>query len=200
MQLYVCLSHKILNISLKVFGLSMTKCGKSSSGIKTFAGHSPLWVLLAPRPPKRLVTQSSCGPRVWKLLIEEHSQPKWQAQGRFCVAPAICGGCRERPPPLGRTEAASRWNYTPLVAPLFSLCPDHLRQKANSLSVIFRMIHPSVHMDAALLFLPVHKHSASPLLRSTHYTRLNLNLWIQLCACSSVQCWNIFSIVPFGYI
>lgn len=88
-------------------------------------------------------------------------------------------------PPLGQAEAASRCNYTPLLAPL-SLCPDRLQQNVNSLCVIFVMIHPSVHMDTALLYLPAHKHSAWPLLLSTHYTVLNLNLWTQICACGFV--------------
>lgn len=34
------------------------------------------WALLVPSPLKRLVTQASSGPRVWKLLIEDRSQPE----------------------------------------------------------------------------------------------------------------------------
>lgn len=59
-----------------------------------------LWALLVPTPLKRLVTQASSGPRVWKPLIEDRSQPKWQIQGRFSVVFAVycsclCGGLRE---------------------------------------------------------------------------------------------------------
>lgn len=34
------------------------------------------WALLVPAPLKRLVTQASSGPRVWKLLIEDRLQPE----------------------------------------------------------------------------------------------------------------------------
>lgn len=46
-----------------------------------------------PAPLKRLVTQASGGPRVWKLLIEDRSQPGWHTQGRFSVFVAVCCSC-----------------------------------------------------------------------------------------------------------
>lgn len=52
-----------------------------------------LWALLVPTPLKRLVTQASSGPRVWKLLIEDCLQPEWQIQGRFSVVIAVCCSC-----------------------------------------------------------------------------------------------------------
>lgn len=54
------------------------------------------WALLAPAPLKRLVTQASSGPRVWKPPIEDCPQSEWQTQGRFCIAVVIYAEGRVR--------------------------------------------------------------------------------------------------------
>lgn len=90
------------------------------------------WALLVPAPLKRLVTQASSGPRVWKLLIEGCLQPEWQTQGHCSVVVAVCcsclcGGLRECP------VESRQWAMviTRHSSQRFlSLCPDHRQQKS----------------------------------------------------------------------
>lgn len=69
---------------------------------------------LFPAPLKRLLTQASNGPRLWKLLIEDRSQPRWQTQGHLSFVAAVfffcsclCGGLRESVQLLG--AVARHW-------------------------------------------------------------------------------------------
>lgn len=71
------------------------------------------WALLVPALLKRLVTQASSGPRVWKLLIEGCLQPEWQTQGHCSIVVALVyvEGCVSVQ--SSQVEAVSHGNYTP---------------------------------------------------------------------------------------
>lgn len=129
------------------------------------------WALLVPAPLKWLVTQALSGPRVWKLLIEDCLQPEWQTQGHCSVVVAVCCSCLCG----GLCECPVESRQWAMVITchssqrFLSLCPDHrLQKQANSLCVIFVMIHPSVHMDATLSFLRAHKHWPHALVYPLH--------------------------------
>lgn len=91
-----------------------------------------------------------------------------------------------------RAEAASHGNYMPLVT---ALSPSALtvavekkkKKKANSLCVIFVMIHPSVHTDAALSRPHAHKHWPPCSHSNPPTALLNLKAQMRPCTCSSVS-------------